>query len=72
MHRSQRLAQLAAQLRCRLAKNTQNFFLARRRHLFLGERIAALDVRDFQAQNVVAAQAGDGAGNVRLAPRPLA
>jgi len=72
VHRSQRFAQLRAQLGRRLAQRVQHFLFGRRRHLLLGQRVSALAIHRLQSQHVLAAQTGNRPGKVSLAARPLA
>ena len=72
LHRRQRLAQFAAQLRGYLAQGVQNFLFSRGSCLLLRQRVSVLAIYRFQTEHILTAQTGNRSGNVRLATRPLA
>jgi hypothetical protein len=72
LHRSQRFAQLAAQLRGRPAQRVQHLLLRRRRHLLLGQRVSAPAIHRLQSQHVLAAQTANRSSKVGFAACALA
>ncbi len=70
MHRRQRLAELAAQVRSGFTQRIQDLFFALGGDLLLSQRLAGLAVHGFQSQNIIGAQAGNRSGNIGFAPRP--
>ena len=72
LHRSQRLAQTAAQLRRRLANCIQHLLLAVSRHLLLRQWLAALAIHRLQSQHILVAEGGNRAENVGLTVGTLA
>jgi hypothetical protein len=72
LHRSQRFAQFAAQLRCRLTQRVQHVLLGRHRNLVLGQCVSVLTIHCFQFQYILAPQTADSSRNVSLAAHSLA
>ena len=72
LHRSQRFAQFAAQLGCRLAQRVQHLLLGRRRHLLLRQRVSALAIHRLNPSTYSLPRAANRSGNVGFAARPLA
>ena len=72
LHRGERFAEFAAKFRRRRSERVQHFLLSRRAFLFLRKNVAGVAIHRFQADDKFVSDAGDRAGDIRLALRALA